>query len=62
MKECKNCNVKDFYARAFDLHWLDEYDCPVICPYITDLAEDRNDNDKIEGLCEEGYSVSNQQI
>jgi len=28
MSKCKDCELKRDIARAFDLHWIDEEDCP----------------------------------
>ena len=29
--DCKTCDFKKAYARVFDLHWLNEQDCPLQC-------------------------------
>ena len=39
MKECEDCEIKKFYAKAFDIHWLDEYDCPCICGYTQEFVD-----------------------
>lgn len=31
MSKCDDCNIRQFYAKAFDLHWFDEEDCPYEC-------------------------------
>lgn len=33
MKDCENCDVRKMIAREFDLHWFDDEDCPMECPY-----------------------------
>lgn len=30
---CKDCEVRKYFARAFDMHWHDGADCPYECPY-----------------------------
>lgn len=32
MKDCTNCELRKAIARAFDLHWMGEDDCPMNCP------------------------------
>lgn len=32
LKDCANCELRKGIARIFDLHWLDQYDCPFTCP------------------------------
>lgn len=31
MDKCDNCKLRQQMARAFDLHWLGEDDCPFQC-------------------------------
>ena len=31
MSKCDNCQLRKAIARAFDLHWLGEDDCPFQC-------------------------------
>lgn len=31
MNKCDNCEIRKFYARAFDMHWMGEDDCPCVC-------------------------------
>ena len=31
MSNCDNCPIRKAIARAFDLHWLGEDDCPFKC-------------------------------
>ena len=31
MSKCDDCEVRKFMAKAFDLHWLGEDDCPMVC-------------------------------
>lgn len=33
MKDCENCELRKAIAIVFDLHWLDEEDCPMDCPF-----------------------------
>lgn len=33
MSKCDDCELRSFYARAFDFHWMGEDDCPAPnCP------------------------------
>ena len=32
MNKCDNCKIRQRMARAFDLHWMGEDDCPFGCP------------------------------
>ena len=32
MNKCDNCKIRQKMARAFDLHWMGEDDCPFVCP------------------------------
>ena len=41
MGKCDNCELRKWYAKKFDLHWLDEYDCPYECPFDSGDIEDR---------------------
>ena len=31
MKDCEHCDLRQFYAKAFDMHWLGKNDCPFEC-------------------------------
>ena len=31
MSNCENCELRKAVARAFDLHWMGEDDCPFVC-------------------------------
>lgn len=35
---CKDCELRKYYAKAFDMHF-DEKDCPCNCPYEKGGAE-----------------------
>ena len=37
--KCDKCEIRAFYAKAFDMHWLGEADCPYVCEEEED--EDR---------------------
>ena len=29
--DCTNCPRRKYYAKVYDMHWLDEKDCPFNC-------------------------------
>lgn len=31
MSKCDDCKVRKAYAKLFDMHWLGEDDCLVVC-------------------------------
>ena len=31
VSKCENCEIRKYFARAFDMHWLGEDDCPYEC-------------------------------
>ncbi len=33
MNKCDNCRLRKESAKAFDIHWLGEDDCPFTCPF-----------------------------
>ena len=40
MSKCDNCELRKAVAKAFDLHWLGEDDCPYeACPEIKTNAD-----------------------
>ena len=36
---CNGCEVKKYFARAWDLHWHDGDDCPYECPEYDEWKE-----------------------
>lgn len=40
MSKCDNCEVRKVYAKLFDMHWLGEDDCPVVCKEDNEDEED----------------------
>lgn len=32
MNKCEQCEIRKVIAKAFDLHWMNEDDCPMQCP------------------------------
>ena len=47
MIECKYCELRKAFAIVYDVHWLDEHDCPLqLCPYnVTKGEKDDRDSD-----------------
>lgn len=39
MSKCDNCELRKWYAKKFDLHWLGEDDCPYECDKEDDKDE-----------------------
>lgn len=39
MSKCDDCEIRKFYAKAFDLHWHDEIDCPYECDQSEELKD-----------------------
>ena len=31
---CEKCKIKSYFAKVFDVHWLDNKDCPYKCVYF----------------------------
>ena len=44
MTDCEFCEVREYIAKVFDLHWLDEVDCPFVCPKIKQESKDENND------------------
>jgi len=46
MNKCDNCEIRQRMARAFDLHWMGEDDCPFGCPVEAPTALEAEEGEK----------------
>lgn len=55
MKKCDNCRLRKESAKAFDIHWHDEEDCPYNkCP-VPDFQ--KTNADKLRAMTDEELAV-----
>lgn len=53
---CKNCEIRQWYAMKFDIHFWGE-DCLYICEEYKRYEENETDKQKVEGARKVGESV-----
>lgn len=57
MDKCDNCKLRQRIARAFDLHWLGEDDCPFGCPVEVPTIIPAEDLAKTIGKSQDSHEI-----